>query len=86
MLICDSTVYTGGGITASGLPATEQVIAVDPTVSPLGTKVYIEGIGYRIAADTGGLIKGNFIDIYYETSNPNFAGYGRRNVKVYILD
>ena len=86
VLICDSTVYTGGGITASGLPATEQVIAVDPTVIPLGTKVYIEGIGYRIAADTGGLIKGNFIDIYYETSNPNFAGYGRRNVKVYILD
>ena len=86
VLICDSTVYTGGGITASGLPATEQVIAVDPTVIPLGTRVYIEGIGYRIAADTGGLIKGNFIDIYYETSNPNFAGYGRRNVKVYILD
>lgn len=86
VLICDSTVYTGGGVTASGLPATEQVIAVDPTVIPLGTRVYIEGIGYRIAADTGGLIKGNFIDIYYDTSNPNFAGYGRRNVKVYILD
>ena len=85
-LVCDSTVYTGGGITASGLPATEQVIAVDPRVIPLGTKVYIEGIGYRIAADTGGLIKGNFIDIYYEESNPNFAGYGRRDVKVYILD
>lgn len=85
-LVCDSTVYTGGGITASGLPATEQVIAVDPRVIPLGTRVYIEGIGYRIAADTGGLIKGNFIDIYYEESNPNFAGYGRRNVKVYILD
>ena len=85
-LLCDSTVYTGGGITASGLPATEQVIAVDPRVIPLGTKVYIEGIGYRIAADTGGLIKGNFIDIYYEESNPNFAGYGRRDVKVYILD
>lgn len=82
---CKSTVYTGGGITASGLPATENVIAVDPRVIPLGTRVYIDGIGFRTAADTGGAIKGNFIDIYYNTDNPNFAGYGIRNVKVYIF-
>lgn len=82
---CKSTVYTGGGITASGLPATENVIAVDPRVIPLGTRVYIDGVGFRTAADTGGSIKGNFIDIYYDTSNPNFAGYGIRNVRVYIF-
>ncbi len=86
---CRSTVYTGGGITASGLPATEKVIAVDPRVIPLGTTCYISGsyaeVGFRTAADTGGGIKGNFIDIYYESNNPNFAGYGRRNVRVYIF-
>jgi 3D (Asp-Asp-Asp) domain-containing protein len=86
---CRSTVYTGGGITASGLPATEKVIAVDPKVIPLGTTCYISGsyaeVGFRTAADTGGGIKGNFIDIYYESNNPNFAGYGRRNVRVYIF-
>ena len=87
---CKSTVYTGGGITASGLPATEQVIAVDPTVIPLGTTCYISGsyceVGFRTAADTGGGIKGNIIDVYFESSNPYFAGYGWRNVRVYIFD
>lgn len=86
---CRSTVYTGGGITASGLPATEKVIAVDPRVIPLGTTCYISGsyaeVGFRTAADTGGGIKGNTIDIYYESDNPYFAGYGWRNVRVYIF-
>ncbi len=86
---CRSTVYTGGGITASGLPATEKVIAVDPKVIPLGTTCYISGsyaeVGFRTAADTGGGIKGNIIDIYYESDNPYFAGYGWRNVRVYIF-
>ncbi len=86
---CRSTVYTGGGTTASGLPATEKVIAVDPKVIPLGTTCYISGsyaeVGFRTAADTGGGIKGNIIDIYYESDNPNFAGYGWRNVRVYIF-
>lgn len=82
---CASTVYTGGGTTASGLPASENVIAVDPRVIPLGTRVYIDGVGFRTAADTGGSIKGNFIDIYYNSGNPALAGYGRRSVRVYIF-
>ena len=89
-LDCRSTVYTGGGTTASGLPATEQVIAVDPRVIPLGSTCYITGsyceVGFRTAADTGGGIKGNIIDIYFDTDNPYFAGYGWRNVRVYIFD
>lgn len=87
---CNSTVYTGGGTTASGLPATEKVIAVDPKIIPLGTTCYISGsyceVGFRTAADVGGGIKGNIVDIYFEKSNPYFAGYGRRNVRVYIFN
>ena len=87
---CNSTVYTGGGTTASGLPATEKVIAVDPKVIPLGTTCYISGsyceVGFRTAADIGGGIKGNIVDIYFEKNNPYFAGYGRRNVRVYIFN
>ncbi len=86
---CRSTVYTGGGTTASGVPASEKVIAVDPSVIPLGTTCYISGsyaeVGFRTAVDTGGAIKGNTIDIYYESDNPYFAGYGWRNVRVYIF-
>ena len=82
---CDSTFYYAGGITASGLPADENVIAVDPRVIPLGTKVYIPGIGQRIAADTGGAIKGNIVDICLDRSNPLCATYGRRGCRVYIL-
>ncbi len=87
---CKTTVYTGGGITASGLPATEAVIAVDPRVIPLGTKAYVADsywyVGVRTAADTGGAIKGNFIDIYMDENNPYLWGYGVRRARVYILD
>ncbi len=87
---CKTTVYTGGGITASGLPATEKVIAVDPRVIPLGTSVYVADsycyVGFRTAADTGGVIKGNFIDIYMDEDNPYLWGYGVRSARVYILD
>ena len=85
-----TTVYTGGGTTASGLPATEAVIAVDPRVIPLGTQVYVADsycpVGFRTAADTGGSIKGNIIDIYFDSDNPFLWGYGRRSARVYILD
>lgn len=85
-LSCKSTVYSGGGVTASGIPASEDVIAVDPSVIPLGSRVYIEGVGFRTAADTGGAIIGNFIDIYYDEGNPNLYGYSNGYVTVYILD
>lgn len=56
--------YTGGGRTATGTKARVGAIAVDPSVIPLGTKVYVEGYGYARAEDTGGGIRGNTIDVY----------------------
>ncbi|MBR5632434.1 MAG: hypothetical protein IKW68_00505 [Clostridia bacterium] len=82
---CDSTFYYSGGTTASGLPADENVVAVDPRVIPLGTKIYIPGVGYRTAADTGSAIKGNIIDICFDRDNPLCKTYGRKTVRVYIL-
>lgn len=73
------------GITASGTPAKKGVIAVDPRVIPMGTKLYIPGYGTAVAEDTGGAIKGNKIDLCYETKTEAY-NWGIRNVTVYVLD
>lgn len=73
------------GITYSGLKVRHGIVAVDPKVIPLGTWLYVEGYGEALAADKGGAIKGNRIDLYYE-SPKDVAKYGRRTVKVYVLD
>lgn len=80
------TPYDAGcnGVTATGTTAKKGVIAVDPKVIPLGTKVYIPGYGVAVAADTGGAIKGNRVDVCYATKSEAF-GWGVRNVPVYIL-
>jgi len=80
----------GFGITRSGMKARKGVIAVDPRVIPLGTKVYVEvagrtpDYGYAIAGDTGGAIKGKIIDLYFDGQNVVDA-WGCKKVKVYIL-
>jgi len=72
-------------MTASGMKAAVGIVAVDPKVIPLGTKLYIEGYGYAIAGDTGGAIKNNRIDLYFDTYN-ECVNYGvKNNVKVYVL-
>lgn len=77
-------------ITATGTKGRVGVIAVDPRVIPLGTKVYIEGLngaknyGYAVAEDTGGAIKGQIIDLYLNTHKETI-NWGRQQVKVYIL-
>lgn len=53
----------GSGITATGVMVDKGIVAVDPTVIPLGTRMYIPGYGYGVAADTGGGIVGNMIDL-----------------------
>lgn len=74
------------GITASGTKVQEgRTIAVDPKVIPMGWWVYIEGIGFRRAEDKGGAIKGNKIDVYYE-SESKATKFGRKSgYTVYIL-
>ncbi|MCH8025311.1 MAG: DUF348 domain-containing protein [Chloroflexi bacterium] len=53
------------GITATGVPVVRGIVAVDPSVIPLGTRLYVPGYGYAVAADTGGGIRGNVIDLGY---------------------
>lgn len=72
------------GRTANGMKAQKGVVAVDPRVIPLGTKLYVEGYGYCIAADTGGAIKGNKIDLCFNTYGEAIR-FGRRWVNVEIL-
>lgn len=79
------------GITATGVKAKRGIIAVDPRVIPLGTRVYVEvpgsaaDYGYAVAADVGGAIKGNKIDVYLDTSG-QVSTWGVKKVKVYILN
>jgi 3D (Asp-Asp-Asp) domain-containing protein len=62
-----------------------KLIAVDPSVIPLGKKVWVEGYGVAIAGDTGGAIKGHRIDVLMPTKADALA-YGRKAVKIVILD
>jgi resuscitation-promoting factor RpfB len=89
-----STAYTAKcngcrGITTTGinlmLHPDAKVIAVDPSVIPLGTKVWVEGYGYAIAADTGGAINGNRIDVFFPKQSQAY-NWGLRTVKVKILN
>ena len=73
----------GNGITASGAPVESGLtVAVDPEVIPLGTVLYIEGVGARVAQDTGSAIKGQKIDIAVEThaEAESWTGWGEHNV------
>lgn len=72
------------GITATGIPARHGIVAVDPKVIPLGSRVYVKGYGMALAADTGGAIVGNKIDLCMESANEAWS-FGRRSVKVYVL-
>ena len=88
-LTMQATAYTGGTLTATGSkpiynPGGISTIAVDPNVIPLGSKVYVSGYGTAIAADTGGAIKGNIIDVYFN-SEADCIAWGRRTVTVEIL-
>ncbi|MGH4052495.1 MAG: ubiquitin-like domain-containing protein [Clostridium sp.] len=75
---------TSTGKTAKRNPNGYSTVAVDPRVIPLGTKLWIEGYGYGIAEDVGGAIKGNKIDLYYNSSGESW-NWGARSVDIYIL-
>lgn len=84
------TAYCDGcsGVTANGTDLranpNAKVIAVDPSVIPLGTRVWVEGYGEAVAADTGSAIKGNTIDVFIPSKEGALA-WGRKSVKVTIL-
>jgi 3D (Asp-Asp-Asp) domain-containing protein len=76
-----ATAYSTHGGTASGLPTAPGVVAVDPTVIPLGTRMDIPGYGPGIAADTGSAIKGLRIDLWFPTLNQALS-WGKRTVTI----
>jgi uncharacterized protein YabE (DUF348 family) len=89
-----ATAYTANcngcsGRTATGLNLyvnpNAKVIAVDPRIIPLGSKVYVEGYGYAVAADTGGAIRGYRIDVFFSSKSDAFR-WGNRKVKITVLN
>ena len=89
-----ATAYTANcngcsGVTKTGINLKQnpdmKVIAVDPSIIKLGTKVHVEGYGYAVAGDIGGAIKGNKIDVFIPTKDAAYK-WGRKNVKITILD
>jgi len=93
-MIVSATAYTAScagcsGITATGINLKAnpgiKLIAVDPSVIPLGSKVWVEGYGYAIAGDTGGAIKGNKIDLFVADQSAALA-FGRKQVKIKVLN
>jgi len=91
VLYMQSTAYSfreagSGYITATGIDLRSQsnVIAVDPSVIPLGSFVEVEGYGFAVAGDTGGAIKGNIIDVHFPSVDQCLTWGRRNNVKVTI--
>jgi 3D (Asp-Asp-Asp) domain-containing protein len=86
-----ATGYSGiepgaGGIgTASGRRAERGVIAVDPNVIPLGTRLYVPGYGYGVAGDTGSMINGRHVDLCFD-SMAGIKSWGKRTVTITLLD
>lgn len=83
-MLASAYTYTGNN-TASGVPPRYGVAAVDTSIIPMGTRMYVEGYGYATALDRGSSIKGNRIDLFFETYR-EAVNWGLRRVKVYILD
>lgn len=71
--------------TALGTICRRGVIATDPNVIPLGTRVFIPGYGYAIAEDTGGAIVGHKIDVAFDTVAECYE-FGRQFIEIYIVD
>jgi 3D (Asp-Asp-Asp) domain-containing protein len=80
-LVVDAVAYHLPGRTASGLPVGPGVVAVDPAVIPLGTRMFVPGYGPAIAADVGYAVKGAMIDLWFATTDAARA-WGRRTVTI----
>ncbi|MFY4776358.1 3D domain-containing protein [Metabacillus sp. RGM 3146] len=89
----ESSAYTAScagcsGITRTGIDLrnnpNQKVIAVDPAVIPLGSKVYVPGYGHAVAGDTGGAINGKRIDIFMPNRSDALS-YGRRTIEIKVV-
>ncbi len=79
---CNKPYY--GAPSYIGLPLARGIVAVDPNVIPMGTRLYVEGYGNAIAADQGNAINGNRIDLFFD-SHQQASKWGIKTVKVTIL-
>lgn len=77
--------YGCSGIAKMGMPAKHGIVAVDPRVIPLGTKLYVPGYGHALAGDIGSAIKGRRIDLCFNHLNDALR-FGRREITVYIVE
>jgi 3D (Asp-Asp-Asp) domain-containing protein len=82
-LVVDAVAYHLPGVTASGIPVGPGVIAVDPAVIPLGTRVFVPGYGPAVAADVGSAVRGALIDLWMPSTADALA-WGRRTVTITI--
>lgn len=76
------------GITYSGVKVKRDLystVAADISVFPIGTILFIPGYGYGVVADIGGAIKGNRLDLYYETVNDVYSNWGKKQINVYVV-
>jgi 3D (Asp-Asp-Asp) domain-containing protein len=78
------TCYDLNGSTAIGTPTGPNTVAVDPSVIPLGSTIYVDGVGRRVAQDTGGAIVGNRLDVW-EPSYSACAAWGVQHRQVWRL-
>ncbi len=81
-----STGKWADGLTKTGIPAGEGVVAVDPSVVPLGSRLYVAGYGFAVAADVGSAITGTALDVCFDTYEEAIQWGVKRNVKFYILE
>ncbi|ENQ3108122.1 3D domain-containing protein [Bacillus cereus] len=80
--------HPGYGITYSGVKVKRDIystIAADLRVFPIGTILFIPGYGYGVVADKGGAIKGNRLDLYYETVRDVYDQWGKKKLNVYVV-
>ncbi|EPZ48224.1 MULTISPECIES: 3D domain-containing protein [Alicyclobacillus] len=76
----------GYGITATGtFASTDRTVAVDPHVIPYGSLLHIEGVGWRVAEDTGGAIRGHHIDVLVDSRSTALKFGVKRNCEVEIF-
>jgi 3D (Asp-Asp-Asp) domain-containing protein len=79
----DAVAYHLPGRTALGVPVQKGVVAVDPNLIPLGTKLHVPGYGPALAADVGYAIKGRIIDLWFP-STAKARAWGRRTVTITV--